>query len=274
MTFPFIVKPAVGFFSIGVHKVDSSTEWENILDKIEYEIATLEDMYPKEVIDATDFIIEEFIEGEEYAIDCYFDNKGEPVILNILHHLFSSEKDVSDRVYSTSEVIMKKHKNEIHNFLKIIGEKVNLKNFPAHVEARINSSGEVHPIEVNPLRFGGWCTTGDRSWYSFGFNSYEYFLKGKRPNWEKIFETRKNKKYSIIVLDNNSGIAENEIDFFDYEKLLSDFDKPLSLRKVDFNKYPIFGFLFAETSCGSEPQLYNILTSDLKKYIRIKNTKA
>jgi len=267
LKFPFIVKPAVGFFSIAVHKVDSVTEWEETLNKIEYEIKTLEGMYPKEVIDTTDFIIEEFIEGEEYAIDCYFDNSGEPVLLNILHHLFSSEKDVSDRVYSTSEEILGKHKSKIQDFLKSIGEKVNLQNFPAHVEVRIDSNGEVHPIEVNPFRFGGWCTTGDLSWYAFGFNSYEYFLNGKKPNWNEIFRTRKNIKYSIIVLDNNSGIDGNDIESFDYDKLLSDFENPLSLRKVDFNKYPVFGFLFIKTICGNELELNNILTSNLTKYI-------
>ena len=52
--------------------------------------------------------MEEYVEGEEYAIDCYFDEKGEVVILNILHHKFSSGRDTSDRVYSTSkEIILK-----------------------------------------------------------------------------------------------------------------------------------------------------------------------
>ena len=33
-------------------------------------------MYPKEVLDTSTFILEGYIEGEEYAIDCYFDNEG------------------------------------------------------------------------------------------------------------------------------------------------------------------------------------------------------
>lgn len=268
LKFPFIVKPSVGFFSIAVYKVDTSIEWGEVLNNIESEIKNVTGMYPEEVIDATDFIIEEFIEGEEYAIDCYFDNEGEPVLLNILHHLFSSDKDVSDRVYSTSEEIIEKHKSKIHNFLKTIGEKVSLKNFPAHVEVRIDGNDEIHAIEVNPLRFGGWCTTGDISWYAFGFNSYEYYLEGNKPKWEEIYKAIKNKKYSIIVLDNNSGIEGKEIDSFDYEKLLNDFTKPLSLRKVDFSKYPLFGFLFVETICGNELELNQILTSDLRKYIK------
>ena len=36
-----------------------------------------------------------------------------------------------------------------------------LKNFPLHTEVRVNEKGEIIPIEVNPMRFGGWCTTAD-----------------------------------------------------------------------------------------------------------------
>ena len=269
--FPIIVKPAVGFFSIGVHKVNSPEEWNGVLAKIEEEIKKISGLYPKEVIDISDFILEECIEGEEYAIDCYFNKNGDPVILNIFHHIFSSDSDVSDRVYSTSEEIINRHKNAIREFLSEIGLKTNLKNFPAHIEVRIDKKGRLNPIEVNPLRFGGWCTTGDFSWYAYGFNSYKYFLENKKPDWDEIFKSRKDKKYSLIVLDNISGIKENEIDFFDYDLLLKDFKNPLNIRKVDIKKYHIFGFLFLETTIGKEEELDYILTSDLKKYIKPKN---
>ena len=246
-------------------------EWNKVLDKIEYEIETLQGLYPKEVIDITDFIIEEYIEGEEYAIDFYFDKEGEPVVLNVLHHIFSSEEDVSDRIYTTSKKIIEKYKNEIQDFLITLGEKVNLKNFPAHVEIRVDKQGRISPIEVNPLRFGGLCTTGDLAWYAYGINSYEYFLYGKKPDWEGILETRKEKIYSIIILDNNSGIKANDIESFDYDLLLEDFEKPMDLRKMNVNEYTLFGILFTETKCGNENELSRILTSDLRRYIKVKN---
>ncbi|PIQ09505.1 MAG: ATP-grasp domain-containing protein [Ignavibacteriales bacterium CG18_big_fil_WC_8_21_14_2_50_31_20] len=268
--FPFIIKPSVGFFSLGVHKVDSLNVWSEILLEIESDISKLEGLYPNEVIDVTDFIIEEYFEGEEYAIDCYFNGIGEPVILNILHHVFSSASDVSDRIYSTSKDIIEKNKDGIQKFLKTIGIKTNLINFPAHVEVRIDNEGQIFPIEINPLRFGGWCTTADLSWFAFGFNSYEYFLTQQIPNWRNIFKLKEDKKYSIIVLDNNSGIKGNDIESFDYEMLLSDFQLPLDLRKANFSKFPVFGFLFVETQVGNDSELTNILTSNLRKYIKVK----
>lgn len=268
LKFPLILKPAVGFFSLAVHKVDNSTEWQTVLDNIEQEIESFKDMYPKEVVDVSNFIIEEYIEGEEYAVDCYFNANGDPIVLNVMHHIFSSDKDVSDRVYSTSKEIIEKYTSKIETFLKIVGEKAQLKNFPMHVEIRVDSNKNIIPIEINPLRFGGWCTTGDISYFAYGFNSYEQFLHQKTPNWNKIFETRKDKLYSLIVLDNNSGIKEKNIASFDYELLLKDFKKTLNLRKVDFRKYGVFGFLFIETSKENKTELNTILSSNLRKYIK------
>ncbi|MBI9040968.1 ATP-grasp domain-containing protein [Lutibacter sp.] len=267
LKFPLIIKPAVGFFSLAVHKIDNIEEWLAIINTIETEVETFKDMYPKEVVDVSDFIIEEYIEGEEYAVDCYFDNQGKVVVLNILHHIFSSSKDVSDRVYTTSKEILNRYLSIIETFLQIVGNKAQLKNFPMHVEVRIDSQGKITPIEINPLRFGGWCTTGDISWFAFGINSYEYFLNGKTPNWNEIFKNNANKLYSLIVLDNNSGIDGNTIKSFNYNLLLKDFEKPLEIRKVNYKKYGVFGFLFTETSVGNEQELNTILTSKLTNYI-------
>ncbi|HEY9168728.1 MAG TPA: ATP-grasp domain-containing protein [Lutibacter sp.] len=269
---PFIIKPAVGFFSLGVHKVDKPEEWPAVLNKITNEIAEIRRFYPNEVVDTSNFIIEECIEGEEYALDCYFNKEGKPVILSIYHHRFSTGKDVNDRVYTTSEEIIEKHLPAMQKFLNTLGALVNLKNFPFHVEVRIDKNGTIIPIEVNPMRFGGWCTTADLSYFAYGFNSYQYFLNGTKPNWKELFKSRKNKKYSLILLDNNSGIPESKIASFDYDLLLSEFENPMELRKVDYKEYPFFGMVFVETSFGNEEELDQILISDLRKYIKEKNS--
>ncbi|NOR76353.1 MAG: ATP-grasp domain-containing protein, partial [Draconibacterium sp.] len=186
--FPFVIKPSLGFFSLGVHIVHNMVDWNAAKKELSYK--NLQNIYPKEVLDTSVFIIEEYIEGEEYAIDCYFNNDGEVVILNILHHKFSTGTDVSDRVYSTSKNIILKYKNAIEEFLTPIGNKAGLKNFPIHIEIRINSDGKIQPIEVNALRFGGWCTTGDLSWYAYGFNAYEYYITNKKPDGEQIFRNK------------------------------------------------------------------------------------
>ena len=265
LTFPFVIKPSVGFFSIGVHVVKNQADWGLAKKELNYE--NLKSIYPPEVLNTSSFIIEKYIQGEEYAIDCYFDKQGEVVILNILHHKFSSGSDTSDRVYSTSKEIVYKLKSSFEGFLQSIGLKSGLRNFPAHVEVRIDSSGQIIPIEINPLRFGGWCTTADLLGVAIGYNPYEYFLRNQKPDWEKVFEGKEEQIFSIIVLNNNSGLAPAKIDDFDYELLSADFENTLLIRKLDVEKFSVFGFLFAETSPGNEEELDSILVSDLRKYI-------
>jgi hypothetical protein len=42
-----------------------------------------------------------------------------------------------------------------------IGKATEISNFPVHIKVRVDKSGNVIPIEVNPMRFAG-CTTDIR----------------------------------------------------------------------------------------------------------------
>lgn len=264
---PFIIKPAVGFFSLGVYKVEKPGEWQETVQKILNEIDLIKDLYPPEVLHTGEFIIEECIDGDEFAIDCYFNENGMAVVLNIMKHIFSSGTDVNDRVYITSKEIIQNHVTSITEFLSEIGKRAGLSNFPAHVEIRIADDGKIAPIEVNPLRFGGWCSTPDLAWHAFGINLYEYLFQQKKPDWNSILENKDGAVFSNIVLNNSTGIEGRNILSFDYKKLLADFEKPLELRKADFGKFPLFGFLFCETRKQNMQELERILMSDLKEYV-------
>jgi len=106
---PFVIKPATGFFSMGVYKVHTMKEWEQTKKDILNEMTEVENLYPKEVMDPDSFIIEECIEGDEFAFDAYFDEFGNPVLLNTFKHYFATENDVSDRVYHTSKRIIEEY---------------------------------------------------------------------------------------------------------------------------------------------------------------------
>lgn len=264
---PFIIKPSTGFFSMAVYKVNNENEWEETKKNILVEIKEVETLYPREVLDTNNFIIEEYIEGDEYAFDAYYDEHGQPVLLNAFKHYFASSNDVSDRVYYTSKEIIEKNYQIFTDFLIKIGELANIKNFPVHVEVRINQKGQPIPIEINPLRFGGWCTTADMTFHAFGFNPYEYFLKSQKPNWESIIAQTNDSLYPIIVLDNSTGQDSKTIKSFDYVRLSLEFDHILEIRKVNYNDYPVFGFLFAETKGNSFSELEKISASTLKEFI-------
>ncbi len=267
---PFIIKPSVGFFSMGVYSVHNNQDWEIVLTDLRNGIKKLEGQYPPEVINANKFIIEENIEGEEFAVDVYYNQQGKPVILNILKHIFSSDKDVSDRVYITSKEIIEAYHSLFMKSLAHIGQLAELTNFPIHIEYRVNKNMQVIPIEVNPMRFAGWCTT-DLAYYAYGINVYEYYIKQLEPDWKEILKDKKDKIYSIVVADIPNNIETTEIDEIDYQRFYSHFNKVLEMRKIDYRLHPVFAFLFVETENNQWIEIEQILMSDLREYIILKN---
>lgn len=264
---PFIIKPAVGFLSLGVHKVLSHNDWDRVKQLIRDEFTEAKCLFPIEVVNASSFLIEEIIEGEEFAFDAYFDEVGEATILGISKHLFSSETDVSDRVYYTSKDTIKTYLPQFLDFVKELGDRANLRNFPVHVEVRVDKNGVLIPIEVNPMRFGGWCTTADLTHYATKLNPYHCFLNNIKPDWNKILEEMDDDFYSLVILDNSTGVPSKEIAKFDYDALLNKFAKPLELRKVDYKMYSIFGMLYTQTPKDKFVEIEEILTSDLKEFV-------
>jgi len=263
---PVVVKPAVGFFSMGVHKAADVSEWQSALAAIHAEMKLVQTLYPVEVLDTTRFIIESCVEGDEFAIDAYYDDEGKVVLLNILHHMFSSAEDVSDRVYITSRKIIDSYSSGFIQFLSNIGQLAGLRRFPVHAEVRIDAQGQIVPIEVNPMRFAGWCTT-DVAYHAYGFNPYLCYLNQESPNWEQIVSEEDDHLYTIIVLDKPGDVDVRSIASFHYEAVRGQFENVLEMRKIDYEEYPVFGFLFTKTRPENLVELERILRSDLKEFI-------
>ena len=268
LPFPFIIKPAVGFFSLGVHKVNSPAAWPRALAAIQEDLARQTAVFPAQVLDTSTFIIEACIPGEEYAIDAYYDDGGEPVILNIMQHPFSSADDVSDRAYLTSKKILSRNLAPFADLLREVGQLAGLCNFPIHAEVRVAEGGRIVPIEFNPLRFGGWCAV-DMAHYAFGLNPYLMFLEQRRPHWTRILDGKGEEITALIVLDRSGAAARADVVRFDEERLLARFTKPLDWRPIDFRRYPVFGFLFVETPGAGRGEIDAILGSDLTEFARL-----
>lgn len=265
----FIIKPSVGFFSMGVHKVFNKNSWADVKSKIYTELEEIKAVYPTTVLSLDSFIIEECIEGDEYAFDAYFDDDGKAVVLGVLKHPFGGAEDVSDRVYITSRSIVRENLKVFDDFLAKLGERAQLKNFSLHVEVRIDSIGKLVPIEVNPLRFGAWCTSADLTHHAFSFNPYIYYINKQKPDWEQILASCSDDIYSIVILDNSTGYAAGDILSFDLNKVQSRLSNVLEIRAIDYRQYPIFAILFTRTNPDNYAELDQILHSDLKEFVKI-----
>jgi hypothetical protein len=267
ISFPVVIKPATGFFSIGVYIVHSLEEWVPARDKLIKGFKSTRQLFPHEVLNSSKIIIEQYIPGEEYAIDAFFDDAGKPCVLNILKHLFSSAHDVGDRIYLTSKPIIQKNMEKVLELLTNISRLAELKNFPVHLEIRIDENGNIHPIELNPMRFGGWCTTPDLTYHAYGINPYEAYMHQQKPDWESVLSGMDDSIYSLVVLDNATGVPPSQIKAFNYDKLLGSFERTLELRKIDFHQYPVFGFLFLKTKPENYAEIETILRSNLREFI-------
>jgi hypothetical protein len=270
---PFIIKPAVGFFSAGVYMVGTDEEWGGVLEAIKEETKDISEHYPPEVCDAGAFLIEEYIPGTELAVDAYFNADGKPVVLNILTHLFSSDDDVDDRVYLTSQQTIRNYLEPVTDLLCRIGALTGVRNFPVHIELRMDTDGSVVPIEVNPMRFAGWCTT-DIADHAFGINVYRSYFEGTEPDWERLLEEEdKGDVYALLVLQPPADADPGAIAGFDYDTFIAGFTAPLEMRPVDYPEYPVFGFLFARMENGFMGEAEAFLRSDLKDVIRYRDEK-
>lgn len=264
LKYPLVLKPSVGFLSFGVYMIYSPEEWSEIIKNIKDEIRKFKDIYPLNVVNASKFIIEEMIDGDEFALDAYYNSKGEPIILNIFKHPFSSGKDVSDRIYYTSKPIMEKYLSKFQNILEKIGECAQLKNFPAHIEMRVKND-KITPIELNPMRFAGWCMT-DMAHYAWGINPYEAYFNQTKPDWEKILKSKNNDVFYVLFADVPSDIDKQSIKSVDMEGFLKNLSKQFEVRKIDYLKNPLFAIILGQAP--SENEIDYILKMDFHDYLK------
>lgn len=261
---PFVLKPSVGFCSMGVYAVQNREDWERSLADIQKNASSWHDLYPESVIGSGSFILEGYIEGTEYALDAYFDEMGRAHILNVLRHDFASPEDTSDRMYVTSAPIVREMSPVFVDWLDRVNALVGARNFPVHVEVRVKD-GHVSPIEFNPLRFAGLGGT-DVSFYGYGYRTYQAFLEDDEPDFDAAFAGKDDKVYTMSLLNPPRDATGDEL--FDYDAFTSRFSHVLEMRRFDVKRVGNYGFLFLETDSDSAAELDFLMRSDLKEFLR------
>ena len=260
---PFVLKPSVGFLSVGVYIVRDKKEWNDALDDIDRNFAKQCAVFPETVVRSEKFVLEQFIQGEEYAVDAYYDNDGKPNIINIFHHIFKSETDVSDRLYCMSKDIFESNYGAFNQFLIDLNGVLQLRNFPMHVEFRVDkNTGRAIPIEVNPLRFAGMCLN-DLTRHTCNILPVQAYFDGTRPDYSTMWKGIEDDVFSFIVLDKPYETDKT----IDFEKLKTHFHGVLETRDIQNPAMSIWGFLFMKTDKTHREELHEILYSDLTEFI-------
>jgi hypothetical protein len=265
---PFVAKPAVGFFSLGVQIVEDPGDWPAAAKRLRAARGRFRGLYPDAVLELDRFVLEQVIEGDEFAVDAYYDHEGAVTIVNVLEHPFAHGADVSDRVYRVRPAVIERTHDVFVQHLEALGRRAGLRDVPIHVEFRIAADGTVRPIEANPMRFGGWCAT-DIASHGWGFCPYTAFLRDQRPDWSRLCEEQSGWTTALVVADLPADLDRTRVTAIDYEGFTSRFSRPLELRRIDDPRQPVFAFLFVRVRDDELDQLDAILRADLTEYVRL-----
>lgn len=261
---PLVLKPVVGFFSVGVHVIHTPDDWKAALAAIAAGRERWREEYPPDVVGNGRFILEEYIRGDEYALDAYYNSQGQAVIVNVMKHDFTSTSDVSDRLYYTGAGVIRANLPRFGQFLNDVNGLLGLRNFPFHAEVRVDG-GRILPIEFNPLRFAGWCST-DLTLFAYGFRTYDHYFQDRAPDWNSLLAGKEEDLYSLVILDKGPTLPENAR--LDFEAVCQVFTEVLQTRRVETMDAPLFGFLFTRTpKARRTEEMERIMRSDLSEYI-------
>lgn len=263
--FPLVLKPSVGFLSAGVYVVHNYDEYTTAVKDIQENFHKVSSQFPEFVIGTHKFLIEEYIRGEEYAVDTYFDENGVPTILNIFHHRFANESDTSDRLYCSSRSLYDQYEEPFMNFLVQLNKVLELKNFPMHIEFRYDGNRAI-PIEINPLRFAGFCLNELQTHIS-GTHPIVAYLNNIHITKEDMWKGKEADTYSFLVLERPADSKPEEI--FNEKKFREDFMDVLELRPLADPTVGVAATAFIRTDNAHKAELEHLLNLDMHDYMTL-----
>ncbi|MCK1995079.1 ATP-grasp domain-containing protein [Peribacillus muralis] len=264
--FPVVIKPNIGYSSVGVHKVKNEQDWDIAVAQLKEDLLLSDGLYDSDVVGSQTILIEEWIQGEEYAIDGYYNQDGEPVILNVFKRLFKDDYDTSDRIYYTSKVAINEIYDDALTFMKNIQTVLPLSNYAVHFEIR-KKGDRVIPIEINPLRFAGAGTT-DLGYHAYGMNMYEHYFAGTKPDWNSILAEMDDATYSFFFAEVPLEINLEEVAHIDHDGLQHEFEQVLEYRQLPFQNDRSLAIIFYRSeNLNNNRQLLHL---DLLPYLTIR----
>jgi len=267
--YPVIIKPTTGYLSLCVYKVNSYNELQEVLNVIDAKCKKFEKEYPKSMLNCAKLIMEHFIDGPEVAVEGYFNEEGKPVVLNIMARTFKDAADTSDIIYYTSKDVMEKYLDKVTALFEKMAAKAGFKAFPFIAELRIDTkTGELTPIELNPLRFSGNCID-ELSNFAYGVNNYEHFFNQTSPDWPTILAENDGAVYGAYGVFLPEEVAMESIRSIDQNKLTSEFSKVLEFRDMRQHSQCVYSILFyKESDVAANDRLIHL---DPKNYIEVSN---
>ena len=257
----YFVKPIKGYWGSAAFPVDAETDRVSLMHEIEAQLAKRTNIFSEQVVAKDRLIVEEFLEGEEYAVDMFFDDSGQPVITNICHHPLPKKLDYLHVVYYTSYEVYRNLYPKFIEFFKALNQSLQARSIPIHGEFKLHK-GKLTPIELNPLRFGS-DGFADLSFHAFGFNPFLYFAENRAPDWEALWKGREEKIFAFYLGYNGSDLDTGRYrpDFRNFRRLFSNI---LSDMAMNYQDTLAFAVMYIEED--SLERIHELLGVEFNEY--------
>lgn len=247
--YPLIIKPAIGYSSVGVFRIDNAEHFIEVVEKLEH---TMCKTFDAPSLNKQRFLLESYISGQEFAIDMYYNTR-----------LFKDAHDMRDRIYYTSKETVERYLDSITAYLTELVTIFEIEEpIPLHIELRIDKRGNIMPIEINPLRFAGEGTT-ELGYFAYHINPYDYFFNNKKPDWPTLIDQMDDSIYCFTCAA--AGTEHTDTYEINHNELKKQFPQLLDYRHIPKEVGTTFAVIFYK--CDTLDALQPILTLDFNQYL-------
>ncbi|OJJ20347.1 hypothetical protein BKI52_17950 [marine bacterium AO1-C] len=259
-----IIKPVKGCFGTAVKIIDENSNLENVVEEITSEINKNSTILSENVLSQSKFIVEDFIEGKEYAVDMFFDSTGIPHIVNIYYHPTPKHAEYLHMMYYTNKDIFEEVYDSAIDFFVEINKKLQLTNISLHSEFKL--SKDLVPIEINAMRFGG-MGLGNMIYHSLNINPYKCFIEENSPKWDELWKKHSNENFVFLIAYNGTNIDPNQ-QKPNFKKIERKFSEILNKTVFNYQKQLAFGIYTLKESAENIEEILNIDFNDFFEDIK------
>jgi hypothetical protein len=236
-----IIKPVKGVFGTAVKIIDRDTDLTSLGGELQAELLKNKSIFSDSVLSQDDFLVEQYIEGEEYAVDMFYNSVGDPCITNIYHHPIPANRSYLHVIYYSSKVVFDRIYTKAKAFFTVLNKILNVTNLTIHGEFKLDGEDFV-PIELNSLRFGG-MGLGNMVFHGLGVNPYIYFLNDLEPDWQTIWHDKDQDLFTFFIAYNGANI-DLTIHKPNYQLLEQQFTEILFKQYFDYQHQVALGIYF------------------------------
>ena len=258
------IKPQRGFFGTGVRFADIDSDMTAIAEQVTNDIKSNGRFFPESVLSTQDILLEEYVEGEEYAVDMFYDSNGNAEIMNIYHHPEPAIKEYAHLMYYSNKELFDRYLEEFTILFKELGKHMNLVNFPIHAEFK-RSHERFIPIEFNPMRYGGFGLA-DLGFLSYEKQAISCYFQNSHVDWQQIWNSRQERNYAFVLAYNGKDvdISTQKPLHKSFRQHLNRYASVMDYVQLDHQSNPVFAIAYVQTD--DYQQLMELLNTDFNDF--------